>query len=451
METARAPATNRRAIVIGASMGGLLAARALSDHFAEVLLLERDELPEHAEHRRGVPQGRHTHVILASGYRVLETLFPGISRELLDAGGVGGDAAHDVSWFVEGERLSRFVSGLQGLGMSRELLESAVRRRVRELPTVRIRANASVDGLIVSGATRRVAGVTLGTETLDADLVVDAGGRGSRSPRWLAALGYAKPPTESVGIELRYTTRRFRRRPHDLGGYNAVVVPPTPSGKRGGVIVALEGAQWTVTLMTHFSDFPPSDLAGFVEFTRTLPAAEIHDVVCGAEPIGQPHTIRVPASVRHRYDRLKRFPAGYLVFGDAISSFNPIYGQGMSVAALEAIELAAVLRRHPNDLARRFFRRSAKIVDAAWAISAGNDVRMPEATGRRNVLVTFTNWYVAQLLRAGQRDPRVARAFLHVSNLLASPPSLLRPSLLYSVARTAALPRSRKTRANPFT
>jgi 2-polyprenyl-6-methoxyphenol hydroxylase-like FAD-dependent oxidoreductase len=426
-----------RAIVIGASMGGLLAARALSDFFDEVLLVERDRLANSAEHRRGVPQGRHTHVILTSGCRVLEALFPGICREIVDAGGVGGDAAQDVSWFVEGARLSRFVSGLEGLGMSRELLESAVRTRVRSLPNVRVRENASVNGLIVSDGNRRVAGVTLGAETLDAELVVDAGGRGSRSPGWLQALGYEKPPTQSVGIELRYTTRRFRRRARDLSGYNAVVIPPTPAGKRGAVIVAQEGDRWTVTLMTHFGDFPPPELGGFIEFTRTLPVSDIYDVVRDAEPFGEPQTIRVPTSVRHRYELLRPFPAGYLVFGDAISSFNPIYGQGMSVAALEAVALASVLRRHPRDLARQFFRRSAKIVDAAWAISAGNDVRMPEANGRRSAATSLTNWYVAKLLQAGHADPHIARAFLNVSNLVATPPSLAHPSVLFGMLRAA--------------
>jgi 2-polyprenyl-6-methoxyphenol hydroxylase-like FAD-dependent oxidoreductase len=427
-----------RAIVVGASMSGLLAARALSDFFNEILLVERDEFREDAEHRRGVPQGRHTHVILASGCRVLESLFPGIMRELVVAGGVGGDITQDVSWFVEGARLYRFASDLEGLGISRELLERTVRTRVRNLPGVRLRENAGVDGLAVAGGNRRIRGVTLGSETLDADLVIDACGRGSRSPRWLEALGYAKPRTDTVGIELRYTTRRFRRRPGDLRGYNAVVVPPTPAGKRGGVIVAQEGDRWTVTLMTHFGDFPPPELGGFIEFARTLPVSDIYDVVRDAEPIGEPQTIRVPASVRHRYERLKRFPTGYLVFGDAISSFNPIYGQGMSVAALEAVELARVLGEAPHDLAQSFFQRAAKIVDIAWSISAGNDVRMPEANGRRSAGTTLTNWYVAQLLRAGHDDPLVARAFLNVSNLLTAPPSLMHPTVFFGVLRAAA-------------
>ncbi len=426
-----------RAIVIGASIGGLLAARALADAFAEVVVLDRDVLDDAAEYRRGVPQGRHTHVVLVSGCRALEALLPGICAELSAAGAIGGDVGTDVSWFIEGARLCRVAGGLEGLGMSRALLERTVRSRVRALPNVCVRDTANVDGLTVTNGNQHVTGVALGAQTLDAALVVDATGRGSRTPGWLATLGYEEPRSETVGIELRYTTRRFRRRPGQLGGLNAVVVPPTPKNKRGGVIVAQEDDCWTVTLMTHFADYPAPELDAFIEFTRTLPIPDIYDVVRNAEPVGDAQTIRMPASMRRRYEQLKAFPAGYLVFGDALSSFNPIYGQGMSVAALEAVALQAVLRHGTPDFTHRFFREAANIIDTAWSISAGNDLRMPEATGRRSAVVRLTNWYVPKLLRASHHDPELARAFLNVSNLMADPLSLMRPNVLAAVARAA--------------
>jgi 2-polyprenyl-6-methoxyphenol hydroxylase-like FAD-dependent oxidoreductase len=426
-----------RAIVVGASMAGLLAARALANHFNDVLLVERDDLGADSAYRRGVPQGRHTHALLSSGYRVLETFFPGISRELQAAGATSGDVALNVGWFVEGALLCRSSSELEGLGVSRALLETVVRSRVLALPNVHVSERAGVDGLAASPDRRRIIGARIGGQSVRADLLVDASGRGSRSPSWLAELGYQAPRIDKIDIELRYTTRLFRRRPQELGGRDAFVIPPPPAGKRGGVIIAQEGDRWTVTLMSHFSDFPPSELAAFVEFTRTLPAPDIYDVVRVAEPIGEAQTIRIPASSRRRYELLKRFPAGYLVLGDALSSFNPIYGQGMSVAALEAAALNAVLLRGRHKLARRFFRRAAAIVDTAWSISAGSDLRMPEATGERNAGTRFLNWYVARLLQAGHDDPLVTRTFLKVSNLLAPPASLLQPSMLWRVARAA--------------
>ena len=198
--------------------------------------------------------------------------------------------------------------------------------------------------------------------------------------------------------------------------------------------------------MTHFGDFPPPDLDGFIAFARALPTSDIYDVIHDAQPIGEPQTIRVPASVRRRYERLKRFPAGYLVIGDALSSFNPIYGQGMAVAILEAAALGAVLRKGQRRLASRFFARTAKIIDAAWSISANNDLRMPEAGGRRTVAIDFINWYVAKVLRAGHDDPIAAGAFLNVSQLLAPPLSLLHPSMAWRVMRR---PASRRDAARP--
>jgi 2-polyprenyl-6-methoxyphenol hydroxylase-like FAD-dependent oxidoreductase len=368
---------------------------------------------------------------------VLESLLPGISAELRAGGAQSSDITQDVCWFMEGATLQRFPSGLEGVGMSRAFLERVVRRRVRSLPNVRLRGQTRIDELLVCADRRRVVGVRSGSERFEAEFVVDATGRGSRSPHWLEAIGYTAPVKEAVGIELRYTTRRFRRHPADLHGTNAVVIPPTPQGKRGGVIVREENDQWTVTLLTHFGEFPPPELAGFIDFARTLPLTTIFDVIRNAEPLGDAQTIRFPASIRHRYEGLKRFPAGYLVVGDAISSFNPIYGQGMSVAALEAAALSAALDGGLHDLPRRFFRRAATIVDAAWSISTGNDFRMPETTGRRTAAVTLINWYVARLLAAGHHDPAPVRAFFKVSNLLAKPSSLLRPSVIWNVVRSA--------------
>ena len=427
-----------RAIVMGGSMAGLLTAKVLAGHFNDVLLVERDALEDSLEFRRGVPQGHHTHVLLASGSRVLDSLFPGMSEELTEAGATSGDVGENVRWFLEGALLCRFASSIEGFGMSRPFLERIVRARVRNSSNLRIADRINVDNLSVSSDKKRIVGVRCGDQTFDADLIVDATGRGSRSPLWLEAIGYERPVEEKVGIELRYTTRLFSRCPNDLGGDNAFIIPPTPFGKRGGGIVSQEGARWIVTLMTHFGDYPPAELRGFVEFARSLPASDIYDVIRDAEPVGEAKSIRIAASVRHRYEHLKRFPAGYLVVGDAISSFNPIYGQGMSVAALEAAELDAVLRKPSLDLRRHFFRRAAKIVDGAWSISASNDLRMPEATGPRGIASTLTNWYVSKLLAAGNRHATPARAFLKVSNLLSPPLTLVQPPVLWR----ALLPRS---------
>jgi len=440
-------AGRKRAIVLGGSMAGLLAARVLSDHFEGVSLIERDALPAFAEQRRGVPQGRHTHGLLASGRSVLEKLFPGISEALLKAGAVAADIVRDSRWFFEGACLSRPRSGLTGLLMTRPLLEAVVRERVLANPKVVRRDEVAVEELVVDRKSGRVTGVRAGGQTLSGDLVVDATGRGSRSQQWLESLGYEKPVEDIVQVGLGHTTRFFRRKPTDLNGDKAVVIPPTPKGKRGGVMLAQEGDRWTVTLIAHFGNYAPEDLDGFIAFARTLPAPYIHDVVSRNEPLGEAASARFPASVWRRYELLPRFPPGYLVFGDAICSFNPRYGQGMSVAALQAVELENTLVSGDGDLAlaKTFFRRAAKVVAIPWTIAVGNDLRIPETVGRRTAGVKLINWYISKLHKAAHTDPVAALAFHRVGNLLAPPPSIMHPRIAIRVlwenlrpSRTAA-------------
>ncbi|HYL38231.1 MAG TPA: FAD-dependent monooxygenase [Bryobacteraceae bacterium] len=421
------------AVVVGGSMAGLLCARVLADHCERVTILERDSFPAAVENRRGVPQGRHTHGLLASGRQVLERFFPGISEELVQAGAVPGDVARDCRWFFGGACLAKFTSGMQGLLMSRPFLEAAVRSKVLALPNLWVRENTIVDGLASTADNARVIGVRIGNETLAADLVVDTTGRGSHSPQWLESMGYPKALEERVEVALAYTTRFFRRRPQHLDGDGAAIIPPTPEGKRGGVMLAQEGNRWTLTLIGHFGQAAPPELEGFIEYARTLPAPYIYDVIRDAEPLGEPATARFPASARRRYEKLRQFPEGYLVFGDAISSFNPIYGQGMSVAALEAVELDRTLAEGENNLARRFFRRAAKVVDIPWAVAVGNDLRMKETIGPRNAGVKVINWYLSKLHNAAHHDPVPALAFHRVGNLLAPPPSVLHPRVAWRV------------------
>lgn len=425
----------KHAIVIGASMAGLLTARVLSDHYDEVTVIERDRLPDEAAQRRGVPQGRHTHGLLASGREVLERLFPGFSQNLEQAGAVSSDIANDSRWFFEGACLSRVPSGLRGLLVSRPTLEAAVRSRVFALLNVRKRDNTAVEEFLVDDSRDRVTGVHAAGENRRADLVVDATGRGSRTLQWLEQFGYEQPPAEAVQVSLGYTTRFFRRRVTDLGGDTAVIIPPTPEGKRGGVMLAQEGDRWVVTLIAHFGNYAPESLDGFIDYAATLPAPYIHEIVRRAEPLGEAASARFPASIRRRYETLKRFPKGLLVVGDALCSFNPIYGQGMSVAALEAMELHKCLAEIRDDrtLAATFFRRAAKVVDIPWSIAAGNDLRMKEATGRRTAAVKLINWYMSKLHRAGHVDAAPALAFHRVGNLLAPPPSIMHPRIAVRV------------------
>ena len=425
------------AVVVGASMGGLLAARVLSETYAAVTVVERDHLPDDAAPRRGVPQGRHAHGLLARGREALEELFPGLTAELVGLGVPAVDLQEGFRWINGGRLLRQAPSGLLGLGVSRPLLESRIRARVRALPNVAIADGCDAAGLVASGD--RVTGLRVlrraadsCDEALSADLVVDATGRGSRGAQWLEALGYPVPEVEQVHVGLAYASRSYRR---DPDGPEGAAVAGTVGNPRAGVMIAQEDDRWIVTFGGMLGDTPPLDHAGYTEYAATLPSSAIHDVIGDAEPMSDPRLFRFPASTRRRYERLRRFPRGYLVLGDAISSFNPVYGQGMTVAAVEALRLHSCLADGTGDLAPRFLREAARIVDTPWEISVGADLRFPGVPGPRTPKVRAVNAYLERLHVAAEHDPAVGRAFLRVVNLVDRPETLMAPRLALRVLR----------------
>jgi 2-polyprenyl-6-methoxyphenol hydroxylase-like FAD-dependent oxidoreductase len=429
------------AVVIGASLGGLLAARALADYYASVTIIERDAFPEAGEPRKGVPQGRQSHGLHARGRAVLEQLFPGFTEEMVAQGGIVLDISHDFRWYANGGFHQPTDSGMDGLLVSRPRLEAGVLARVRALPNVRIVEQGDVPGLITSADRARVTGVRLvrraegAEEALAADLVVDASGRGSRTPAWLAELGYAKPEEERVQIDLGYTTRQYRRRPDQLSGLQGLAISGGPPDGRNGVVLAQEGDRWIVTLGGYNGDFAPTDPQGYLDFARRLPTPEVYDLIKDAEPLTEPLVYRFSANQWRRYDRLARFPEGYLVFGDAICSFNPVYGQGMTVAANEAMLLHECLAQGDGKLAQRFFKGVTPVIDGPWKVAVGNDLQLSHVEGRRTKMDQFINWYIGKLHIAAREDAELSVAFLRVVNMIDSPASLLHPRLALRILR----------------
>ncbi|SAK91015.1 Putative epoxidase LasC [Caballeronia pedi] len=429
------------AIVIGGSMGGLLAARVLSEFHAIVTVLERDAFPLADTPRKGVPQGRHTHGLLARGSAIFEQLFPGYNHEVVtQSGGLVGDVANDVIWIGRNVRLANGASDLIGLLASRPVLEGHLRRRLLALPNVHAIEHCAVRGLVTDPARTRVTGVRICAdgkpeEIIDADLVVDATGRGSCGAAWLAELGYEPPVDEKVETGIGYMTRTYRRRPTDLDGKQGIVVAGSAPNWRNGVMLAQENESWIVSTGGYLGDDAPDNDEGFLAYLATLPTMEIHDVVARAEPLSDYRRYRHVASLRRRYERLARFPERYLAFGDAICSFNPVYGQGMTVAAEEALALHRCLRAGTADLARRFFGAVERIVDIPWHIAVGNDLRHPQVKGERPPMLRFINWYLGKLHLAATRDSDLATAFLKVVNLMMPPSSLLGPAIVRRVWR----------------
>ncbi|HEY0638651.1 MAG TPA: NAD(P)-binding protein [Pseudonocardiaceae bacterium] len=420
------------AVVVGAGMGGLLAARALAGEYERVTVLERDPLPDGAERRRGVPQGRHFHALLRRGALVLEAMFPGLTGELAAAGAPTVDLLPDATFVVGGRQFVRARTGATMMQLTRPLLEGAVRRRVAALPGVRLVDRCAVTGPLTDRG--RVVGVCTGERTLPADLVVDASGRGGRATAWLSALGHRLPAEERIVGDLVYVSRlvRLRTSPPPRG---LTLVGPTPRRPTGFAFAAQENDHWMLTAVGMVGDHPPTDDPGLLAFLARCAPPDVLAAVAAAEPLTEPSAHRYPASVWRRYDRLRTFPEGLVVFGDAICGFNPIYGQGMTVAALEAEALRRLLRgRCPRtgdrDLARRFFGAAARIIEPVWLLNAVADLAIPGVGGRRTPATRALNRYIGRAQRAAEHDPVVATAFVRAIALLTPPAALLAPPVL---------------------
>jgi 2-polyprenyl-6-methoxyphenol hydroxylase-like FAD-dependent oxidoreductase len=443
------------ALVVGASLAGMLAARVLSETCERVTVLDRDLWTDHARPRQGVPHGGHAHGLLSRGLAGLEELLPGLTAELVRAGGVIGDISEGVAWTLAGGRLAAAPSDLVGLLVSRVALESAVRRRVLELPQVTLHEHRAAAGITLSPS-GDVDGVEVfatdgppGPITrIAADVVVDASGRRSQAAAWLRRHGYPAPPQDRVGVDIHYATRWFERRPGDLGGLVAAAHGATPDAPFGAVALAQEGDRWVVGLNGYHGRRPPVDLADFrARARRTDPL--IGELVSGATPLDDGARFGLKAAVWNRYDRARRVPGNFLVIGDAVCSFNPIYGQGISVAVSEALVLRDSLAAGRPDLGRRFHRGSRPAIATAWQLSTGNDLALPATVGRRTRAGSLIGGYVHALLVAARTDANLAHAFLRVSNLEAEPSSLLAPRLALRVLRSSLAPAPRPATMRP--
>ncbi|MFV2008581.1 MULTISPECIES: NAD(P)/FAD-dependent oxidoreductase [unclassified Micromonospora] len=422
------------AIVIGAGIAGLVTARVLSDHVDRVTVLERDRLPDDAVPRRGVPQGRHCHLLLAAGRRLLDGWFPGLTGELVAAGAVPLHGA-DLVWHQGGGYRVRPDLGFLAVSASRPLLEDAVRRcLLRQRRNVTVVDQTAVDGLV--GATDQIVGVRVDGVEHRANLVVACTGRNTHFLDQLAELGFPAPEVAAVRVDAAYASQLVRRGPDDLDGAIAVVVDDRAGGHRTGTMVPVEGDRWLITIGSRHGEVPPSDPAEFEAFARELPSPTIADVLTKAEALSPVLTHRIATDQRRQVERLRRTPAGFLVLGDAICSLNPIHGQGMTSAALQARALDRALRRYgPTSprLAGAFYRRAGRAVDALWRTAVGADFADPRTTGHRPVGTGLVNRYRNLVSRACHTSPVVARQALLVRHLLARPASLATPAMMLRV------------------
>ncbi|MGK5550576.1 FAD-dependent oxidoreductase [Actinomadura kijaniata] len=433
-----------RAVVLGGSLAGLLAANVLAEFYPEVLVVDRDQLAGVAGYRRGVPHGRHAHGLVARGHQILEETFPGLTADMEADGIRPGDFSANIRWHFNGMRLRPGKTGLLSVPCTRPVIERHVRERVEKIPAVRFLEGYDILGLEATADAGRVVGARVqrrdggsAPEVLAADLVIDTTGRGSRTPTWLAELGYAPPAEDRVKVDLAYTTRHFRVPSDPFGDDIAIIAAATPSHPRGAFFYRLPGGgdRVELSLTGVLGDHPPSDPEGFMEFTRSLPVPEIYESVRDAEPLDDAVTFRFPASVRRRYERLTRFPEGFLVMGDAVCSFNPVYAQGMTVSALESVTLREHLGENRVPRPLEFFRKISGQIDSPWEFAATADLGYPGVEGHRTAKVRMINSYVGLVQRAAVHDAGLTNALIRVAGLMDEPTSLLHPATMLRVLR----------------
>jgi len=422
------------AVVVGAGIAGLTAARALSPHCDRVIVVERDPLGDGSGPRSGVPQGRHLHALLPGGLMALEFLFPGIERDLEREGAVPLIGGFDVQVERPGRSPDpRRDLGLPSRSLSRPLLEGCIRRRVVATPNVELEPGVRALRLEL-GSSGQISGVELsGGRHQPAELVVDASGRGDLTLELLRKAGLPEPRTTSIGVDVHYATAVFEiPDPNPVDWKGCLILPRVPRSSRGVLIVQMEGGRWMCGLAGRGDEAPPGDLEGFLAFTQELHSRSVYDAISLAKPIGEISRYRFPASYLRHFEELAEFPAGLLPVGDALCRFNPIYGQGMSVAAVQLERLARRLEDDPGSLdtlAPRFFEIAAEPRTTAWAMSALPDLIFPTTVGERPADLFDQLKYHGALTELGHRDPEVHRLLTSVAGLVTPWSALFEPSL----------------------
>ena len=445
---AEAQKANRHAVVLGGSLAGLLTARILSDHFEHVTLIERDAYPDTTETRRGIPQANHVHGLLARGREILEELFPGLQDELVAAGAPLLDMANDIAWYTPKGWGVRFPSDLMVLAFTRPLLDLHVRRRLAANPKVQILDNTDVVRLLPDTTSNRLAGVLICprvsesdrrvAKDLRADLIVDTTGRASRAPRWLEDIGFEAPEEIVIDAHLAYASRLYRIPENFSQDWEcAYVQAAPPKRKRGAILFKVEDNRWLLTLIGRAGDQPPSDEPGFMEFACSLQVPIIYDAICVAEPASPIKTHRATQNRLRRYERAKAMPENFLLLGDSVCAFNPVYGQGMTTAALGVKLLDKCLREQNGNLkrlSRRFQKRLAKINEAPWLLAIGEDYRYPETVGGSpGVMTRFMHRYMDHVVQLSTQSVVVRKVLLRAFNMLIAPAALFQPRVLLRV------------------
>ncbi|RCJ24558.1 2-polyprenyl-6-methoxyphenol hydroxylase-like oxidoreductase [Nostoc sp. ATCC 43529] len=443
-------ATENKAIVIGGSIAGLLTAQVLTKYFDRVTIVERDRFPEQPEQRHGIPQAHHAHVLLIRGQQILEQLFPGIIAELTNSGALTIDWGADSPWLGFSGWAPRFSSDLISRACSRNLLEWTIRRRLVANNRVEFVQGGQVTSLLSNPNKTTITGVRVSFRNepeaeILTNLVVDASGRNSQTPQWLEELGYKSPQQTVINSFLGYASRWY----HPPEGFQAdwkvlLVGSKPPKDTRSAVLYSVEGNRWIVTLIGVGRDYPPTDEAGFLDFAQSLRSPILYQAIKDAQPISPIYGYKRTENSLRYYEKLSRLPEGLIMVGDAVCAFNPVYGQGMTTAALGALTLDECLSKQLSKQSQgnligfpRYFQKQlSKAISVPWLMATGEDFRWPATEGGKpDVISKFMQRYLDEVLLLQTESAAIQHLILEVMHLLKPPSAFFQPGILMQVLK----------------
>ncbi|PFB79284.1 glutamate synthase [Bacillus thuringiensis] len=431
-----------KAIVIGGSMAGKFAAKALSTSFKEVIIIEADERWDGKSSRKRVPQSNHPHVLLKGGENAIEELFPTITNELIEAGSIINNFTRDLKWHQFGLWKQPFIGEVHMIQQSRPLLEWHIQKRIHQISNITIKYETLVKGLLVDAKLNKVCGVkvkyleTNTQEEVHADLVVDASGFGSKSIEWLREYEI-KVQEEKVRIDLFYATKMFKLKENEeLDCCNMLMSPSFPDNPYGVLIQTIEDNRYFVTFSGYANEKAPQTDDEFYDFAENLSISNVTDFLNKAEGITDIKTYKIPYQVRRRFDLVNNVPEGLLVIGDAQCRFDPVFGQGVSVAAMEAHQLQLLLqdrKQLDKTFTQQFYKKAATIIETPWDMTTTEISRHPQLKRELTTKQKFQLWYTKQIYRLSASNSDVYIRLVRVMNLISSPFHLFHPKVLLSV------------------
>ncbi|WP_462413233.1 FAD-dependent oxidoreductase [Neobacillus sp. Marseille-QA0830] len=439
-----------KAIILGGGISGKLAARVLSDFYQEVIVLERDSEPSGPFPRKGALQGNHIHALLHAGEHGLEKLFPGITEKFYSTGAVKINSTQDLAWFHHGVWKHRYDGGYTTTLQTRPHLEWHIGESIKTLPNVTIHYNCSFKEYIYEENENRIVGVDCteggSSNSLYGDLIVDASGAASFTTGWLKGRGL-HISEEKVKIGLSYISKKFQLPDHqDRDWTIKLVYPNPPQEKIGGTISKVEGNQYIVTFIGYHDEIDEKEVLrnedSFIELAKKLPKSDIYQELKDAAPLSQTSVFRVPHITWRKYDQMKQLPEGLLLIGDTICRIDPVFGQGMSIAILEALALQKLLTKQNQSqqhLIRAFHKQAAKIIAPIWSMVLTEDFRYPSTTGKRPMGLSFLQWYSRNIFLLSAEDKRTYNSFIKVMNLVRPMTILMTPRILWRVCKKSIL------------